>query len=78
MLEKPILLFVICTVSPTSNWNAVRSKVAVVEICCLAFCNCIFASLWTVVDDVVNGKLNSPNILSLLSSVSNVLLVKIG
>ena len=64
LFVKPNLEFVICTVSPISNWKASKLNVAVKLICCLAFNNCIFASLCTVVDDVVIGKSNSPNILS--------------
>ena len=78
LLVNPNLEFVIFTVSPISNSKASKSKTVVKLICCLAFCNWIFANLWTVVLEVVNGKLNSPNILSPLSSVSKVLLVNIG
>ena len=47
-------------------------------ICCLAFVIVFLLVFEQLYDDVVNGKLNSPNILSLLSSVSKVEFVNIG
>ena len=66
------------TVSPTCNLKADNFIGAWTTNCCLFLYKTTFAILWAIVDDVVKGKSISPNIVSLLSSVTNVDEVTIG
>ena len=55
LFVKPILAFVILTVSPISKLKAVISKDAEKDICCLTFNNCIFDNLWHILLELVKG-----------------------